>query len=267
MTTLEMPKTLANLVAAMNAAPGNLNAVAVVAEGKTAEAKYDALDARAKQKYRAALKADRAVIEKAAKGELAKARKVANANPTAQSLYEVGSLYQQLGDNKNAKQYFTKALKLNSKHSDALNDLGLSLLREAKLNPAKVDAALTPLTQARKLDPSLPANNVAAAQELRSLSRVAKAKAAPPDYNIQGVGYLKLSDFKSAKDCFKKAIAQDPNNAEALNNLALTYIYDDLEIGKALDAAVKALSINPNLPTQPLILATTLANQAVASDA
>jgi tetratricopeptide (TPR) repeat protein len=265
--TIELPKQIEELVSAMNATSPTISTAEAVAQAQAAKTQYAALDAKAKQKYRAALKAGRDVLVKAAKAELAKVKKISAAAPSAQSLYEVGSLYQQLGDDANAKEYFSKAIKLDSGHADARNDLALSILRDPKLNAAKIDTALKHLTQAHKIDESLPTQNLAVAQELRSLSKVAKVKPDAADDNLKGVEYVKLGDFDSAKEAFKKAVAADPHNAEALNNLALAYIYSDLDIGKALDAALKALSINPNLPTQQLILATTLARQAAQSKA
>jgi tetratricopeptide (TPR) repeat protein len=261
--TIELPKQIEELVSAMNATSSTISTAEAVAQAQAAKTQYAALDAKAKQKYRAALKAGRDVLVKAAKAELAKVKKISAAAPSAQSLYEVGSLYQQLGDDANAKEYFSKAIKLDSGH----DDLALSILRDPKLNAAKIDTALKHLTQAHKIDESLPTQNLAVAQELRSLSKVAKVKPDAADDNLKGVEYVKLGDFDSAKEAFKKAVAADPHNAEALNNLALAYIYSDLDIGKALDAALKALSINPNLPTQQLILATTLARQAAQSKA
>jgi tetratricopeptide (TPR) repeat protein len=252
-------------MSALNDASKPISTADALAEARKVKTQYAALDARTKQKYRADLKAEREVLVKAAKAELAKAKKLSDANPTAQSVYKLGSLYQQLGDEKAAKASFTKAIKLDDKLADAHNDLGLSLLRDAKLSADKVDTALKQLTAAQKQDTELPKTNIAVAQEMRSLLKVPRTKLGPADYNLRGIEYLKLGEFDSAKKCFQNAIAEDSNNAESYNNLALCYIYGDLDIGKALDAALKALELNPNLPTQQLIMATTLAKSSLES--
>jgi tetratricopeptide (TPR) repeat protein len=267
MTTIAMPQKIADLMTVLQQeAPALAHPAAALGEARKVKVAHAALDRRATKKYRDELKAERATLVKAVRAELAKAKKLSDLNPTAQSLYGVGSLYQQLGDDTAAKEFFKKAIKLDDKHADAHNDLGLSLLRDPKINSTKIGAALEHLKKAQQLSPDLPRTNISVAEELRSLVKIREAKVGPVDYNLMGVEYLKLNEFDAAKDCFRKAIAADADNAEAHNNLAFCYLYGDLDIEKGLASAVKAHELNPGLPTHQLTLATLLAKHSLEPD-
>ncbi|WP_158508730.1 tetratricopeptide repeat protein [Thermosulfidibacter takaii] len=63
----------------------------------------------------------------------------------------------------------------------------------------------------------------------------------PEAYNILGLAYYGLGEYKEAEKAFKKAVELDPDYSTAWNNLSACYIAQK-KYKKAIEAAKKALS-------------------------
>ncbi|MCS7042127.1 MAG: tetratricopeptide repeat protein [Bryobacteraceae bacterium] len=103
--------------------------------------------------------------------------------PTAVILNKIGIAYQQMGDLESAKKMYERALKLNKKYPEAINNLGT-------------------IHYARK-------------SYRRAISAYRKALQLNPDsasiYSNLGTAYFARKDYKRAIECYEKAISLDPD--------------------------------------------------------
>lgn len=103
--------------------------------------------------------------------------------PTAVILNKVGIAYQQMGDLDTAKKMYERALKLNKKYPEAINNLGT-------------------IHYARK-------------SYRRAISAYKKALQLNPDsasiYSNLGTAYFARKDYRRAIECYEKAISLDPD--------------------------------------------------------
>ncbi len=67
----------------------------------------------------------------------------------------------------------------------------------------------------------------------------------PVAYNNHGIVLKKMGRKKEAMEAYGKALALDPNYAEALNNMAAIYLADR-DYAKAKELLLKAISVNAN---------------------
>lgn len=103
--------------------------------------------------------------------------------PTAVILNKTGIAYQQMGDLESAKKMYERALKLNKKYPEAMNNLGT-------------------VHYARK-------------SYRRAISAYKKALELNPNsasiYSNLGTAYFARKDYRRAIECYEKALALDPD--------------------------------------------------------
>jgi tetratricopeptide (TPR) repeat protein len=67
----------------------------------------------------------------------------------------------------------------------------------------------------------------------------------PRGYLYMGNIYFLKKDWMEAEKSYQKAIEEDPQNADAFNNLAWLYCSQGEKLEKAEDLALKAIDLNP----------------------
>jgi tetratricopeptide (TPR) repeat protein len=71
------------------------------------------------------------------------------------------------------------------------------------------------------------------------------AKKLPQGYLYLGNVYFQKKELGKAEEYYKKAIKQDPGNADAYNNLAWLYYTQKENLDRAENLALQALELNP----------------------
>jgi len=71
------------------------------------------------------------------------------------------------------------------------------------------------------------------------------SKEIPIAYLYMGNIYLRKNEDKNAVSSYKKAIRNDPNNADARNNLAWLYYLTKENLDEAENLALEAIALNP----------------------
>ena len=133
------------------------------------------------------------------------------------SLNNLGMIFLQSKDFKNAKKFFEKTLEINPLNVMGYNNLGLVFKESSELQKAK-----TYYEKAIEIDP----NYINA-------------------YNNLGVVLKRLGELDNSKICFEKAIKINPNIANLYNNLGV--VFEELgKLKKAKKFTQKALEIDPN---------------------
>lgn len=74
----------------------------------------------------------------------------------------------------------------------------------------------------------------------------AAAKKNPLAYLYLGNVYFEMKDYERAEEYYKKAIEEDPKNADAYNNLAWLYHTTGKNLEEAERLALKAIELNPS---------------------
>jgi len=161
---------------------------------------------------------------------LAAFERVAEGDPSASSLYQLGTLLAKGGQPARAKTAFERALRMQPDLSEASNDLGTLLAQDGDL-----PAAIERFRSALKTTPEYPdaLNNLGYAllltggeQEARELYE--KALALQPDFPeaLNNLGMLlgRGGDLDRAATCFRRALSKQPDYGEAANNLALVLV-------------------------------------------
>jgi len=155
-------------------------------------------------------------FERAAKGE-----------PSAFTLYSLGTLYTRGGQSAKAQAAFARALEVKPDFSEASNGLGALLAQGGNL-----PAAVARFKIALETTPDYPdaLNNLGYALLQMGRNREAfdlyqKALALQPDFpeafNNLGIFYAREGDPPRAEAAFKQAVQNRPGYGEAGNNLAL----------------------------------------------
>jgi tetratricopeptide (TPR) repeat protein len=72
------------------------------------------------------------------------------------------------------------------------------------------------------------------------------AKKQPLAYLYLGNAHFQKREWDRARDCYKKAIELDPNNADAHNNLAWLYYSRGENLDDAERLAIEAINLNPS---------------------
>ena len=150
-----------------------------------------------------------------------------------------------------AQELYNQVLKIDPKHSAALNNLGV-IYRYLGENQKAKDCCEKAITV--KPNYADAHNNLGViwrdlGENQKAISCYEKAIAINPNYadahNNLGVIYSDLGEKQKAKNCYEKTIAIIPNFADAHNNLGSTF--KDLgENQKAINCYEKAIEINPN---------------------
>jgi Tfp pilus assembly protein PilF/peroxiredoxin len=121
--------------------------------------------------------------------------RAAQANPSASTLYRLGTLLSKAGETGRARAAYERALTLQSDLAEASNDLGALLAQAGEIEPA--------------------------------IARFRAALAAAPDYpdalNNLGYALLLTGHDQDARMLYEKALALQPDFPEALNNLGLLF--------------------------------------------
>ncbi len=68
----------------------------------------------------------------------------------------------------------------------------------------------------------------------------------PLAYTYMGNIYFQKGDFNNAEVYYKKAIEEEPNSADAYNNLAWLYYMEKKNLNDAEELVLKALQLNPS---------------------
>ncbi|MDI6745109.1 MAG: tetratricopeptide repeat protein [Thermodesulfovibrionales bacterium] len=72
------------------------------------------------------------------------------------------------------------------------------------------------------------------------------SKKLPLAYLYMGNIYFQKNDFDGAESAYRKAIKEDPQNADAHNNLAWLYYTKKENLGEAEELALNAIELNPS---------------------
>jgi Flp pilus assembly protein TadD len=152
------------------------------------------------------------------------------ANPTAPTLYRLGTLLAKSGDAPRARSAFERALALQPDLSEAHNDLGALLAQSGD-----IEGAITRFRTALAATPEYPdaLNNLGYALLLTGRNDEAracyeKALALQPDFpeaiNNLGLLFGRAGDLDRAERNFRQALALRNDYGEAANNLALVLV-------------------------------------------
>jgi Tfp pilus assembly protein PilF/peroxiredoxin len=153
--------------------------------------------------------------------------RVAKLDPTAITLYNLGTLYMKRGNPLGARAAFERALEMQPEYADASNTLGALLAQSGEV-PAAIERFRAAL-QARSDFPDA-LNNLGFAlsqtgQPAQALELYQKALALQPGFpealNNVGIFFGRQGDLDQARAYFQQAVAQRPGYGEAANNLAL----------------------------------------------
>jgi Tfp pilus assembly protein PilF/peroxiredoxin len=156
--------------------------------------------------------------------------RAAQGNPSASTLYRLGTLLVRGGEPAKARAAFERALAMQSDLSEASNDLG-ALLAQSGDVPAAIERFRAALVSTPDYPDAL--NNLGYAllqtgrpQEARELYE--KALKLQPDFpealNNLGLIFGREGDLDRAEPYFREALAKRPDYGEAANNLALVLV-------------------------------------------
>ncbi len=151
-------------------------------------------------------------------------------NPSASTLYRLGTLFAKSGESTKAKASFERALAMQPDLTEASNDLGALLAQSGD-----IPGAITRFRAALALTPDYPdaLNNLGYAllqtgREAEALSLYEKALKLQPDFpealNNLGLILGREGDFDRAEPYFRQALEKRPDYGEAVNNLALVLV-------------------------------------------
>jgi Flp pilus assembly protein TadD/peroxiredoxin len=156
--------------------------------------------------------------------------RAAQANPSASTLYRLGTLLAKTGETGRARAAFERALALQPDLAEANNDLGTLLAQGGE-----IEAAINRFRAALASTPEYPdaLNNLGYAllltghdEEARTLYE--KALALQPDFpealNNLGLLFGRNGQLDRAERHFREALAHRENYGEAANNLALVLV-------------------------------------------
>ena len=133
------------------------------------------------------------------------------------SLYNLGLIFQQIGQSDKAKTYYEKIIEINPNHTNALNSLGIIFYEIREYEKAKK-------YYKKAID-----NN----------SNFTHA------HNNLGQLFNMLGKPNEAISSYEKAIRIEPNHVDILNNLGTSFKMLG-DVPKAFEYTIKALKIDPN---------------------
>jgi len=176
--------------------------------------------------------------------------RAAELDPSAITLYNLGTLYTKAGRTPQARQAFERALKVDPSHFESSNSLGALLAQGGD-----VPGAIERFRAALKAKPDFPdaLNNLGYAlfqtgQADQAFELYKKALAYRPEFaeafNNLGIYYGQGGDLDRAESQFREAVKVRPTYGEAANNLALV-------LAAKGDAAGATLVLQRLLDTAP----------------
>jgi Tfp pilus assembly protein PilF/peroxiredoxin len=182
---------------------------------------------------------------------LAAFERVAKADPSAITFYNLGTLYMKRGRTAEAKAAFERALQLKADDADANNSLGALMAQNGDLPGAigRFKAALAARPQFADAMNNLgyalfQTGDAAQARELYE-----KALALQPQFpealNNLGIFYGTQRDLARALTYFRQAVSQRSTYGEAANNLALVLAARG-ETDQAIEVLRRLLHANPD---------------------
>ena len=153
--------------------------------------------------------------------------RVAKLDPTAITLYNLGTLYMKRGNPLGARAAFERALEMQPEYAEASNSLGALLAQGGEL-----PAAIERFRAALQTRPDFPdaLNNLGFAlfqtgQPAQALDLYEKALALQPAFpealNNLGIFYGRQGDLEQAEGYFRQAVEKRAGYGEAATNLAL----------------------------------------------
>jgi Tfp pilus assembly protein PilF/peroxiredoxin len=176
--------------------------------------------------------------------------RAAELDPSAITLYNLGTLYTKAGRSPQARLAFERALKLDPRHFESSNSLGALLAQSGD-----VAGAIARFRAALEAKPDFPdaLNNLGYAlfqmgQADQAFELYKKALAYRPEFaeafNNLGIYYGQGGDLDRAESQFREAVKLRPTYGEAANNLALV-------LAAKGDAAAATLVLQRLLDTAP----------------
>jgi Tfp pilus assembly protein PilF/peroxiredoxin len=181
---------------------------------------------------------------------LAAFERVASADPSAITFYNLGTLYMKRGKNADAKGAFERALQLKADYADANNSLGALLAQNGDLAGAieQFRAALAARPQFADAMNNLGYALFQTGDPVQARELYEKALALQPEFpealNNLGIFYGTQRDLDRALAYFQQAVNQRSTYGEAANNLALVLSARG-ETDKAIDVLRRLLRANP----------------------
>jgi Flp pilus assembly protein TadD/peroxiredoxin len=181
-------------------------------------------------------------------------------NPSASTLYRLGTLFAKSGESTKAKASFERALAMQPDLTEASNDLGALLAQSGDL-----PGAIARFRAALALTPDYPdaLNNLGYAllqtgREAEARSLYEKALTLQPDFpealNNLGLILGREGDLDRAEPYFRQALAKRPDYGEAANNLALVLVTRG-QTDEALRLLTGFLEKNPEFENTYITLA------------
>jgi len=164
------------------------------------------------------------------------------ANPSAPTLYRLGTLLAKSGEKIRAREAFERALVVQPDLAEANNDLGALLAQEGDIDSAisRFRAALASMPDYPDALNNLGYSLLLAGRDQEARTLYEKALALQPDFpealNNLGLLFGRAGDMNRAERYFRDALGRRPDYGEAANNLALVLVSK----GQA-DAAVDLL--------------------------
>jgi Tfp pilus assembly protein PilF/peroxiredoxin len=177
--------------------------------------------------------------------------RAAKGDPSAFTLYSLGTLYMKGGQHAKAKAAFERALAVKPDFAEASNGLGALVAQNGD-----VAGAIGLFRAALETTPDYPdaLNNLGYAllqtgREREAHDLYEKALALQPDFpeafNNLGIFYARQGDMTRAQSYFRQAVDRRPGYGEAGNNLALVFMARD-DADSAVAVLQRVLQENPD---------------------
>ncbi|MFY1110450.1 MAG: tetratricopeptide repeat protein [Methanosarcinaceae archaeon] len=132
-----------------------------------------------------------------------------------------------------AEKEFKEAIKHNQHHAGAYNNLGILFIekgdeeKDEDRRKKLYEAALENFDKSLGINPNYPGAHYRA-------------------HNNKGIALKNLKRISEAKECFKKAISDNPNFADAYTNLGVLYAEEFKEYDKAMERFEEAVKLDPS---------------------
>ena len=186
--------------------------------------------------------------------------KAAKGDPSAFTLYSLGTLYMKEGQPAKAKAAFERTLQVQPDFAEANNGLGALMAQSGN-----VPAALAHFRAAIQTTPDYPdaLNNLGygllqTGREQEGRELIEKALQLQPDFpeafNNLGIYFAGQGDMAKGASYFKQAVERRPAYGEAANNLALVLMAQD-QVDEAVGVLQRLMQANPDFEMSYVTLA------------
>jgi Tfp pilus assembly protein PilF/peroxiredoxin len=186
--------------------------------------------------------------------------KAAKGDPSAFTLYSLGTLYMKEGQTAKAKAAFERTLQVQPDFAEAANGLGALMAQSGN-----VPAAIAHFRAAIQTTPDYPdaLNNLGygllqTGREQEGRELIEKALQLQPDFpeafNNLGIFFAGQGDMAKGASYFKQAVEKRPDYGEAGNNLALVLMAQD-QVDDAVGVLQRLLQANPDFEMSYVTLA------------